>query len=82
MQGLMFWFRSVKPSLHEWCKILGILEPSIFGFQGHSPLSECDFCSIQNIEGYKIQNFIDQTNRVGQTDHTHTINPCIGCSSD
>ena len=37
---------------------------------------------IQKIEGSKIPNVIDQTNRVGQTDQTHPINPCIGCSSD
>ena len=32
--------------IRVWCITFGVLVPSIFGIQGYSPVSECDFCSV------------------------------------
>ena len=63
---------------------------------GHLPsvvTIEClaDSCQPRTLTkalGYSLElvskklNYIHQTNRVGQTDYNHTIDPCFGCSSD
>ena len=59
MQGLMVWFRSVWPSLRVWCITI---EPSFFGIQGYSLVSECDFCSVSSKLKFFVSSFTGASN--------------------